>query len=190
MSALFSIGAMNQLGDALQNAGFSPSDVSKLKQYKDLGRIKDLLDDQAVITYKDFLVDTNYLPGFSKKYKIIDHQKSGNLFLSKDRLVTYLHPLQSQEESILGAHILGDLAPHQKLNVAIADFLLKNVSIIPDAWCQYRICFWGTLFKVPVHQPSVLYIYNIGDVWTWDLKSISENFSPDFRSATLLPKTA
>ena len=49
MSSLYSIGAMNQLGDALEKAGYTPDDITKLKQSEDLGNIKAVLYGQAQI---------------------------------------------------------------------------------------------------------------------------------------------
>ena len=44
MSTLYSIGATNQLADALENAGFTPGDVTKLTQFKDLKGFKAILN--------------------------------------------------------------------------------------------------------------------------------------------------
>lgn len=49
MSNLYSIGAMNQLGDALENADFTTEEVTKLKQFKNLSGIKDVLNGKAEI---------------------------------------------------------------------------------------------------------------------------------------------
>ena len=49
MSTMYSVGAMNQLGDALEKAGFSAEDVTKLKQYTELGRVLDVLCGRAEI---------------------------------------------------------------------------------------------------------------------------------------------
>lgn len=134
MSTLYSIGAMNQLGDALEQAGFFPADVTLLKQFKNLSSVKDLLQNQAQIVYREFLVNTNHLPVFPDEYSVIDHQKNGEILLSKDRLETLFLPKQNkEEEGILGAEILGLLNPKQKLNIAVADFLLKNPQTIPDS---------------------------------------------------------
>jgi hypothetical protein len=51
MSSLYSIGAMNQLGDSLENSGFSPEDITKLKQFENLKGVRDLLYGKAEITY-------------------------------------------------------------------------------------------------------------------------------------------
>lgn len=44
MSTLYSIGAMNQLADSLENAGFTSGDVTRLKQFKNLSEIKGVLN--------------------------------------------------------------------------------------------------------------------------------------------------
>jgi len=49
MSILYSIGAMNQLADSLESAGFTADDVTKLKQSKNLSGIKDVLNGKAEI---------------------------------------------------------------------------------------------------------------------------------------------
>ena len=46
----FSIGSLNQLGDALENTGWTAEDVTKLKQFKNLAGIKDLVNGRAEIT--------------------------------------------------------------------------------------------------------------------------------------------
>lgn len=44
MSKLYSIGAMGQLADSLENAGFNSGDITKLKQFKKLSEIKGVLN--------------------------------------------------------------------------------------------------------------------------------------------------
>lgn len=53
MSALYSIGATNQLADALENAGFTPGDVTKLTQFKELEAIKSVINGQASIFFPE-----------------------------------------------------------------------------------------------------------------------------------------
>lgn len=56
MSTLYSVGASNQLADALENAGFSPDDVTKLRQFKNLKGFKDVLNGKAEIAYPEHLI--------------------------------------------------------------------------------------------------------------------------------------
>ncbi len=189
MSTLYSIGAMNQLGDALEQAGFFPADVTLLKQFKNLSSIKDLLQNQAQIVYREFSIDTNHLPVFPDEYSVVDHQKNGELLLSKDRLETLFLPKQNQEEGMLGAEILGLLSSKQKLNVAVADFLLKNSHTIPDSWRPYCVCFWGTLIKKPNNDPAVLYILWSGRDWDWGVRALKEKFDHNYPAAILLDKS-
>jgi len=51
MSSAYSIGSINQLADSLENSGFTPDDVTKLRKFGNLNGIKDVLDGKAEITY-------------------------------------------------------------------------------------------------------------------------------------------
>jgi len=51
MSRLYSIGAMDQLADALENAEYTKEDVTRLKQFSNLKGLKDVLNNKAEITY-------------------------------------------------------------------------------------------------------------------------------------------
>lgn len=183
----YSIGAMNQLGGALEQAGFSPSDVTKLKQFKNLSAIKDLLNEQAFLTYQELSVNTEHLPTFPEEYKVIEHLKNGKLSFSKDKLDVLFFPKQNNgKEEMQGTEVLKLLRPEQKLNVAMADFLLKNPSIIPDSWRNFSVCFWGTLLKSPVDNLAVLFIFWSGRDWHWGTRSINAKFDHQHPAAILL----
>lgn len=49
MSTLYSIGQMNQLGDALEGEGFTPDEVTKLRTSGVLGNLKNVLNGVAII---------------------------------------------------------------------------------------------------------------------------------------------
>jgi len=51
MSTLYSIWAVNQLADAFENAGFTSDDLTKLRQFKDLAKLKDVVLGKAEISY-------------------------------------------------------------------------------------------------------------------------------------------
>lgn len=63
MSTLYSIGQMNQLGDALEAAGFTPDDVTKLRSSPRLGEIKLVVAGVAkivVVEHPSFAVLVDY----------------------------------------------------------------------------------------------------------------------------------
>lgn len=62
MSSLFSIGAMNQTADALENAGFTSEDLTKLRQFENLPGIKDILYGKAEIKYPEHLINCDAQP--------------------------------------------------------------------------------------------------------------------------------
>ena len=49
MSTMYSVGQMNQLGDALEAAGFTPDDVTKLRSFSQLGEFNNVLKGNAMI---------------------------------------------------------------------------------------------------------------------------------------------
>lgn len=63
MSKLFSIGAMNQLSNALEKAGYTPKDVTKLKQFNDLIGIKYLIHGKAAIVYPENIESKSQVSG-------------------------------------------------------------------------------------------------------------------------------
>lgn len=75
MSSNHSIGSMNQLADALDNAGFTSEDVTKLKQFGNLKAIKDLLYDRADIVMTKILelLGTVIIPATTEKFVVRDY---------------------------------------------------------------------------------------------------------------------
>jgi hypothetical protein len=73
MSNLFSVGAVNQLSDALEEAGFSPGDLTRLKQFKQLKLIKRLIRGEAEIKITKHIINLKALPKSEKEVLIKRH---------------------------------------------------------------------------------------------------------------------
>lgn len=76
MSGLYSIGAMNQLADALESAEFSAEEITLLRQYGDLGKIKGMLRVPAEIVAKKLLeqrLGTVPIPATTTPFVVADH---------------------------------------------------------------------------------------------------------------------
>lgn len=75
MSSNHSIGSMNQLADALDNAGFTSEDVTKLKQFGNLKAIKDLFYGRADIVMTKILelLGTVIIPATTEKFVVRDY---------------------------------------------------------------------------------------------------------------------
>jgi len=77
MSSLHSIEAMNQLADALDAAGFTTDDVTKMRQYKELAKIKQILLGHAEIKMIEHLIDCDANPFVSNGLEVSDHKRCG-----------------------------------------------------------------------------------------------------------------
>ncbi len=72
---MYSIGAINQLADALENAGFTPDEITKLKQFKELGKVRDILSGKALITYPENIIDCDAQPLFQMDGRLKNTKK-------------------------------------------------------------------------------------------------------------------
>lgn len=87
MSDQFSVGAMNQLGDALEKAGFTPKEVTMLKQYKNLGGIRDLLYGRSELV----AVASKILEAPKETQSILEFLGESTITLTSDRFVANDH---------------------------------------------------------------------------------------------------
>lgn len=143
MSTL-SIGAMNQLGDALEKAGFSAEDITKLKQFNNLGGIKDIINGKTIITYSEHLIDLGAKPFCPNNWLIEEHRGTGNWLLD---LSVPLYLSKKQINGVIGGHALKKELKNQKvLNANVLDYLLAHSDLIPEAWKNKNIFFWGTIY--------------------------------------------
>lgn len=146
MSSKFSIGAMNQLADALEKAGFTADDITRLKQYRDLTKIKQLLIGHAEISNVKYVVDLGrdaFIP--SSGWRVDMHHKGEHWQWSADKLGFYLY--EGQEIGIRGYELCRQFENMPVFNANLLDYLLKNKQLIPAEWKDRTIYFWGTIYS-------------------------------------------
>jgi len=165
MSTTYSIGAMNQLGDALENAGFSTEDVTKLKQFSNLKGFKDVLNGKAEIKYPEHLIDCDSAPFVPNGWSVEEHKKGGFLF---DPAKISLYLSKKQKKGSIGGHDLRkDLSDKPVMNANILDYLLAHPELIPEEWKGKYIFFWGTIYRSSGGILSVRYLRWDGSEWGW-----------------------
>lgn len=128
MSTMYSIGAMNQLADALEKAGFTPEEVTKLKQFKELSKLRAVLSGKASIIYSILTIDCDADPFIPEGYKLEEHKKSGRF------------EFNSSKTSI------NDLFNRVILNANVLDYLLINQELILEEWKGKALLFRGTVY--------------------------------------------
>ncbi|MFA5163599.1 MAG: hypothetical protein WC441_03665 [Patescibacteria group bacterium] len=158
MSTLYSVGAMNQLGDALEKAGFTPDEVTKLKQFAELGKIRDLLAGLATISYPEHLIDCDAAPFVPDGLSVEEHKKSGLLKFVPTRAALYLSKRQ-KTGYICGHDLRKELAAKPVMNANVLDYLFAHPELIPESWKGKAIFFWGTIYRDP---NGALYVRCLG----------------------------
>ncbi|OGZ03301.1 MAG: hypothetical protein A2430_01630 [Candidatus Liptonbacteria bacterium RIFOXYC1_FULL_36_8] len=196
MSSDYSIGSMNQLADALAKAGFSPDDVTKLRQ-GDLGKILRVLRGIAeIIPIKKFVPTKPFNPaefidegctvwkglidsdGFSGEEDI--DQRSLALTEIELAKIIFETCLQKGESSITGEEKLRRLKEKQNFirfggNVFIGlweDYQVnKENSVLERLYWERKITyldFSGLVLRCSNGCRAVLYFYrNDNSKWDW-----------------------
>ncbi|MFZ2310509.1 MAG: hypothetical protein WAW11_03110 [Patescibacteria group bacterium] len=173
MSTL-SIGAMNQLGDALENAGWTAEEVTKLKQFKNLSGIRDLVYGKAVITYPEHLIDCDAAPFIPEGFTLVEHKKIG-LWKWNPGIPFYLSKKQ-KKGSITGNDLKKELVDQPVLNANVLDYLLAHQELIPESWKGKAIFFWGTIYRNSDGRLYVRYLGWGGSEWYWYYRWLDDGF--------------
>ncbi|MEI7620535.1 MAG: hypothetical protein WCJ57_03105 [Candidatus Falkowbacteria bacterium] len=165
MSTLFSIGAMNQLADAFEKAGFSAEDVTKLKQFNNLKGVKAIINGRATITYPERLIDLAANPFCPEGWSVEEHQGTGNWKLD---LSAPLHWSKKQVKgTIEGNKLRKELKGKKVLNANVLDYLLTSPDLIPEEWKNKNVFFWGTIYNHSDDSLYVRYLRWYGSSWGW-----------------------
>ncbi len=168
MSSLYSIGSMNQLGDAFENNGFTPDDITKLKQFGSLKGIQDILNGKACIHYPSHLINCDITPIVTnKEWFVKQHNKDGLWKFNPKKVVLYLSEKQQKEGKVSGMELRAELRDTYKhvLNDNVLDYLLEHQEIIPEDWRDKKILFWGTLYSSNNGFLSIYSMYWDGFLW-------------------------
>jgi len=197
MSSLYSIGQMNQLGDALEGAGFTTEDVTKLKQFSNLAGLKNVFDGTAkimpaedairVIVFSETMiaVDLGAAPKLPfDDAKVEQHLGEGwatvekrpdGLYVNGRKVILRLSKRQQGDKWLKGYELREELTGMPVLNANILDALYDNPHLIPEDWKRDKhgdiryIFFWGTIFRR--YASGRLYVRDLyfGDgVWRRD----------------------
>lgn len=177
MSSEFSIGEMNQLADAFEKACFTSGDVTKLKQYKDLDKIRQVLNGYAKIIPICHVVDCDVVPEIffdwqqkeenRKMRKIKLENRDGKLYANGQEVIRFLSKKQKDGKKIEGHKLRQELECKLTLNACILDYLLKHQELIPKEWKKGVTFFWGTIFRGSDGGLFVACLLWINRRWDW-----------------------
>ena len=179
MSTMYSIGAINQLADAFENAGLTSDDLTKLRQFKDLAKLKDVITGEAVIKYPEHLIDCNADPFIPCSWELESHKKGGMFEFNKEKFFLYLTKKQ-KKRSIEGNELRKELLGKPVMNANVLDYLLAHPKLIPEEWESKYIFFWGTIYRNSNGLLYVRYLRWDGSQWGWRCHWLDDDFAPGY----------
>jgi hypothetical protein len=178
MSTLYNIGEMNQLADALENAGFTSNDVTRLRSFSGLTAIKSVVNGLAKVVMGTILrinrrkpFDPVSFPGLGEGWKIAEQDAQSlaitEVDISKISLET---TLKEGETSVGGEEKQKRLksAKHVRLDAAVFQAFWENQGMIPEEWKKAGLIFFdGTILLSSRGSRCVLSLYWLGSQWHW-----------------------
>jgi len=168
MSTLYSVGLMNQTGDAFEAAGFTPDDMTKLRTFPDLKSIRDVVRGHAKIVRVEHIIDCDANPFVPDGWQVEEHIKGGQLAFNPAKINLYLSKGQKKGKVIQGHNLRKELKGQPVLNANVLDYLLAHPELIPEEWKSKAVFFWGTIYRNSDGGLDVRYLYWCGGQWGWD----------------------
>lgn len=178
MSTVFSVGQMNQLGDALEAAGFTPEDVTKLRSSSLLPDIRSVLLGRAKIVVVKHVIDLDAPPFVPNGWdvELETHIKGGQFEWDPAKVSLYLSEDQQDGKTIQGCKLRKELSGKPVYNANLLDFLLAHPELIPNAWKREVVFFWGTLYRAG----GRVYVRCLtwgGDKWEGSVYRVGNDFN-------------
>lgn len=186
MSNLYSVGQMNQLADALEKAGFTADEVTKLRK-SNLGAFKAVLNGSNEIKSIENIIDCDADPSIPYNgWRVEEHNKMGmfkleqrgvDLYLGDKKIDLYLSGQQKKGRWIKGHELRKDLADKAMLNANVLDYLLAHPNLIPKEWKGKAIFFWGTIYRGSAGSLCVRFLCFDGGGWVSDRSWLDNDWS-------------
>ncbi len=172
-------GLGHQLEMGFARNDWTEADVQKLKEGTLLAQVLHLVRGTGVVKIVKHLIDLagDPMPERWKKEKwaIEKHVGDGTLELDPSRFQLQFSPNQIDGKVIEGNKLKKELEEGSVpvLNACVLDYLYAHPELIPEDWkvdekgnTRY-IYFWGTVFRSPVGDLYVRYLYWNDGVWRW-----------------------
>ncbi len=176
MSAIYSIGAVNQFSDALERAGFSPEDLTKLTQFGNLKAVRDVIYGRAEINYLEHLIDCDANPFVPSGWTVEEHKKGGQFKFSLENIPPLYLSNKQEKGSIEGNKLRKEVAELPVLNVNVLDYLLAHPELIPEDWKNKYVFFWGTIYRDSDGSLCVRCLDWHGSAWRWGVNWLGNGF--------------
>lgn len=187
-------GQTHQLMEILEAEGFTSEDITKLGQFKDLGKIKMVVRGYAEIISIAHIVDCDAMPEILSDWQKEEHRKGGSvklehregkLYANGQEVIRFLSEKQKDGKVVGGHELRKELKDKPVLNACILDYLLKHPELIPEEWKKGVTYFWGTIFRDSDGSLCVACLDWNGDRWIWNYHWLGDDWYDDEPAACL-----
>lgn len=188
MSTAYSVGQMNQLGDALEAAGYSPDEVTELRSnIPQLREFKRVLTGLAQIVVVRHIINLDKDPFVPGGWEVEEHIKGGQLEWDLAKVALYLSEGQQNGKVTLGNQLREELKGKPVYNANLLDYLFAHPRLIPEEWKGKFVFFWGTIYRSSGRgRGSGLYVRCLdwyGRGWLWHYYWLGYGFSGGYPAA-------
>lgn len=166
MSTLYSIGQMNQLADALETAGFTVDDVTKLRSSPHLRALRAVGRGQVEFQITKHVIDLDDNPFVPKSLTVEKHVRGGVFEWDPAKVDLYLSDAQ-KSGVIKGDELREELKSQRSFNANLLDYLLVHSNLIPESWKGKYVFFWNTIYRNSDGDRCVRYLRWDCGRWDW-----------------------
>lgn len=167
MSTLYTIGQIGQAADALDNAGCTPDELTKIIQNKiALRNFLEVIRGHAEIMVVEHLIDCDAQPFIPDGWKVEEHHQCGQWKFDLQKISLYLSKKQNKG-AICGNDLRKELANKTVHNANVLDYLLAYPNLIPEEWKGKIVFFWGTIYRSAGDGLCVRDLIWGGSQWDW-----------------------
>ncbi len=185
---MLDVGQANELKLAFRRNGWSNADVKKLCEGDMAAKILPVVREHGRVIVDQHIVDLGAHPFVPSGWKVMNHQKGGQLIWSPEKVKLYLSERQKGKEKFTGSMLQREFGMECEMNTNLLDYLLVYPELIPDSWQKgdngwpLRICFWGTIYRDPGGACYIRYLYFDMNEWRWDSYWIGSDWLADRRA--------
>ncbi len=160
------VGQANNLKLAFGRNGWNNAEINMLSEGNVLSEVLQVIKGMAEIKIIKHEINCDADPMIPDDWSIEEHNRQGLLNFSLDKVSLY-RPKKQHKGLINGYNLRQELIGKNAMNANVLDYLLVHPELIPDAWKNFHIFFWGTIYRHSPDNISVRYLCWRGRKWRW-----------------------
>lgn len=194
MSNLYSIGQMNEAADALERAGWAPTDLKKASGGNIFAHLLPLVrayGETVAVTPQQYSIDCDAKPFEPSGLMVasdseqLPNRVRGKFVFDPAKIKLHFLPNQIDNKIIRGEKLKKWFAGEPVFPANVLDFYLANSSLIPGEWKDKAVFFWGTIYCDSYGNPYLRYLFFNDDRWGSGYSRLSYNWFA-YNPATLI----